>query len=131
MFTALRWKFRRKMSAKNKQKNYYFGIAAERISLIFLWLKGYKILAWRYKTHFGEIDIIAQKLGVIIAVEVKARRQNLPLEVVLQNKQIERIKRALEFFIAKNPRFQQCACRLDFIEVGRFFIPKHHKNFIS
>ena len=119
------------MSIKNKRKNYRFGIAAEKISLIFLWLKGYKILAWRYKTHFGEIDIIAQKSKLLVAIEVKARRQNLPLEMVLQNKQIERMKRALEFFMMKNPQFQQCSCRLDFIEMGRFFLPKHHKNFIS
>ncbi len=37
------------------------GSAAEYIAAIFLMLKGYRILAMRYKTKLGEIDIIARK----------------------------------------------------------------------
>lgn len=36
--------------------------------------QGYAILATRYRTRFGEIDIVAQQAGVIVFVEVKARR---------------------------------------------------------
>ncbi|OFW79756.1 MAG: hypothetical protein A2887_03085 [Alphaproteobacteria bacterium RIFCSPLOWO2_01_FULL_40_26] len=110
---------------------YKFGILAEKIAIIFLTIKGYKILEWRYKTHGGEVDIIAQKSHEIIFIEVKARKTKLLIEEVLRPQQIKRIKRAAEIFIAKNPRFHDCLWRFDFIEVGRFFIPKHHKNFIS
>ena len=36
--------------------------------------RGYAILATRHRTRFGEIDIIAEEGGVIVFVEVKARR---------------------------------------------------------
>jgi putative endonuclease len=36
--------------------------------------RGYAVLARRYRTRFGEIDIIAERAGVLVFVEVKARR---------------------------------------------------------
>ncbi len=113
------------------KKTYQFGLLAERISIIFLRLKGYRILHWRYKTHLGEIDIIAKKSNLIIIIEVKARRGQSTLEEILRPKQISRIKRAAEIFIAKNRQFHDHGLRFDFIEVGRFFWPKHYINFIS
>jgi len=37
-------------------------------------LRGYAILSTRYRTRFGEIDIVAEDGGVVVFVEVKARR---------------------------------------------------------
>jgi putative endonuclease len=113
------------------KQTYRFGILAEKISMIFLFLKGYKILAWRYKTAFGEVDIIAKKSRVIVAIEVKARTSKLIIEEVLHSRQIKRVKMAAEIFYAKNPQFHDHDLRFDFIEVNRFFYPKHHVNFIS
>jgi len=36
--------------------------------------RGYAILARRYRTRFGEIDIVARDDSVLVFVEVKARR---------------------------------------------------------
>jgi len=36
--------------------------------------RGYAILARRYRTRFGEIDIISERAGTVVFVEVKARR---------------------------------------------------------
>ena len=36
--------------------------------------RGCAILARRYRTRFGEIDIIAEQRGTVVFVEVKARR---------------------------------------------------------
>lgn len=114
---------------KKPKKTYQFGIAAERLVIWFLRLKGYSILSWRYKTYFGEIDLIAKKGKTIIFIEVKARKSSELIEIVLRPKQVERIKKAAEFFIAKNPKFHNYDCRFDFVQVDKFFIPKHHKNF--
>ena len=38
--------------------------------------RGYVILARRYRTRFGEIDIVAEEAGVLVFVEVKARRSS-------------------------------------------------------
>jgi putative endonuclease len=114
-----------------RKQAYYFGILAEKIAMLFLFLKGYKILKWRYKSMFGEIDIIAKKSDVIIAVEVKARSSKIFIEEVLQLRQIERVKKSLQFFIAQNPGLQHYNLRFDFIKINRFFLPKHYSNFTS
>ena len=38
-----------------------------------LFFKGYRIVAMRYKTSLGEIDLIARKGDLAVMVEVKAR----------------------------------------------------------
>lgn len=38
--------------------------------------RGYVILARRYRTRFGEIDIVSDDRGVVVFVEVKARKSN-------------------------------------------------------
>ena len=112
-------------------KTYKFGILAEKIAIIFLFLKGYKILQRRYKTHFGEIDIIAKKSQNIIFIEVKARKKKTNIEEILTIHQINRIKSAGEFFISRNPQFSNHNLRFDFIEIDRLFLPKHYPNFVS
>jgi len=118
------------VKTKNKQ-TYYFGILAEKITIFFLRIKGYEIIAWRYKTYCGEIDIIAKKSNIIIFIEVKARRSKTSLEEILKPKQVERIKKAAELFIGRNYSFQQCLLRFDLIEVNKFFMLSHHKNFVN
>jgi putative endonuclease len=46
---------------------------AESWAALFLWLKGYRIVARRERTPFGEVDIAALKGEVLAIVEVKAR----------------------------------------------------------
>jgi len=38
--------------------------------------RGYAILARRYRTRFGELDVIARDHGVLVFVEVKTRRSD-------------------------------------------------------
>jgi putative endonuclease len=52
------------------------GKLGEDIATADLWHKGYAILARRYRTRFGEIDIVAQDGPTIVFVEVKARRSD-------------------------------------------------------
>lgn len=113
------------------KKTYQFGLLAEKIAIFLLRLKGYQILHWRYKSHYGEIDIVAKKSRVIIFVEVKARSRKTLIEEVLTPRQISRIKKSAEFFIAQNRRFQDHDLRFDFIEITKFHFPRHYPNFIS
>jgi len=117
------------------KKTYQFGYFAEKYAMIFLWIKGYKILKHRYKSSFGEIDIIAKKNNFIIFIEVKARYKKINIENVLNPHQIQRIKKSAEDFIGKNRKLQNCSRRFDFIEVRPIFLfifnIKHRINFIS
>ena len=38
--------------------------------------RGYAVLERRYRTRFGEIDIVSDDRGVVVFVEVKARKSN-------------------------------------------------------
>lgn len=38
--------------------------------------RGHRILARRYRTRFGEIDIVSEVQGLVVFVEVKARSSN-------------------------------------------------------
>jgi putative endonuclease len=54
-------------------KRQSLGISGETLACDELQRRGYAILARRYRTRFGEIDIIARDGRTIVFVEVKAR----------------------------------------------------------
>ena len=49
------------------------GLSAESRAAAYLMAKGYRILAKRFRTPHGEIDIVAKRRNLIAFVEVKAR----------------------------------------------------------
>ena len=58
------------MSSDKRQE---LGKSGENLACAELERRGYAILERRYRTRFGEIDIIASDHGTIVFVEVKAR----------------------------------------------------------
>ncbi len=112
----------------NKQ-TYQYGMQSESDAIAMLCDNDYQIIAQRYKTKAGEIDIIALQDQTLVFIEVKARKKNELLETVLRHPQIMRIKKAAELFLALNPIYQQCDIRFDFILFGEDKNPEHHKNF--
>ncbi len=54
--------------------NQTFGQQSETAAVAHLRRRGYKILHRNYRSPFGEIDIIAMHEGVLVFIEVKARR---------------------------------------------------------
>ncbi len=107
---------------------YMTGLAAERLCRIALRLKFYRILASRYKTPVGEIDILAARGNTLVAVEVKARATRDAAVEALSSRQQARIARALEYFVSKTPRFQSADLRFDamLVQPGRW--PSHIVN---
>jgi hypothetical protein len=51
------------------------GISAESRAAAFLIAKGFRILARRWKSPVGEIDIVARRRSLLLFVEVKARER--------------------------------------------------------
>ena len=81
--------------------HYTRGLWAERWGMMWLRLKGYKILAHRYRTPVGEVDIIARRGALIICVEVKYRASFDEGLNAITPKQQQRIKRASSLFLAR------------------------------
>lgn len=81
------------------------GYLGERVTAYYLEKKGYKILRRNYTVKGGEIDIIAEKDGIIAFVEVKTRTPD-PLvngfEAVTKSKK-RLIIRAAEEYSYRNP----------------------------
>ena len=105
-----------------------YGRRGEWIAAWFLRLKGYRIRAVRTKTPIGEIDLIAERFGTTVFVEVKARqRAELEAEALFAVNR-RRIVRAADWYIARHPRLAQRPMRFDviFLAPGRW--PRHHVN---
>jgi putative endonuclease len=70
------------------------GRRAEVVAALWLMAKGYRILGFRLATPLGEIDLLAQRGGVLAVVEVKSRTSlEAALEAVTYE-QRERLRRA-------------------------------------
>ena len=95
-----------------KQARWRKGLRAERWATIWLRLKGYSINEQRYKSPFGEIDIIAERSGVMVFVEVKSRKSFLDAKESITPKQRRRIEKAATLYMAKR-QHQGYAIRFD------------------
>ena len=110
---------------KERRARYRAGLWAEFFAAIFLSLKGYRILARRYKTHSGEIDLIAVRGGTVAFVEVKARLTFEAAEFSISPRQSQRIRRAAERWMARSPRFQDFEQRFDALYILPARWPTH------
>ncbi len=117
------------MNKKTRKKAYKYGLVAEFVAVWWLRFKGYRILARRYKTHLGEVDIIASRRDSLVAVEVKARRRGYDLWDVVTERQLQRILKAAMLFVAKNPKFASFTVRLDLIIICPWSCPRHMQNY--
>lgn len=61
-----------KVASPERVAAFQTGISAESRAAAYLMAKGYRILAKRYRTPHGEIDIVARRRNLIAFVEVKA-----------------------------------------------------------
>ena len=93
------------LKEKHRLTTYMRGLWAELYGIVFLFLKGYRILRWRYKTPVGEVDIIATRQGVISFFEVKLRASLEDGVAAVTPRMQARIARAAEHFMASNPSF--------------------------
>ena len=58
-----------------RQVAFKFGLSAESRAAAYLIAKGHRIVARRWRSPVGEIDIVARRRGTLVFVEVKARER--------------------------------------------------------
>jgi putative endonuclease len=111
--------------APERQVAFKFGISAESRAAAFLIAKGYRILARRYRSPAGEIDIVARRRGLLVFVEVKAReRLDDAAEAVIVRQQ-RRIIAAAEVWLANHPDIGDTDIRFDVVLVAPKSLPRH------
>jgi putative endonuclease len=108
-----------------RQVAFAFGLSAESRAAAYLVAKGYRIVARRWRSPVGEIDIVARRRGVLVFVEVKAReRLDDAAEAVIVPQQ-RRIIAAAEAWLATNPNHGNSDIRFDVVLVAPRSIPRH------
>ncbi|MBM3488618.1 MAG: YraN family protein [Alphaproteobacteria bacterium] len=112
------------MTAAERRRRDRFGRLAETACAVRLRFSGYRILARRFRTPVGEIDIVARRGATVVFVEVKARRDRTATEV-LSPRQRARIRRAAGAFLAAHPALAGCTMRFDLMLVAPWEWPRH------
>lgn len=108
-----------------KPTNYRTGLYAEALCRLVLRLKGYRILAIRYKSPLGEIDIVALRRRCLVMVEVKARRSMQQAAEAIQPRQQQRLERAALDFLSHYPHLNGHDIRFDIMLVPSGRLPTH------
>ena len=108
-------------------QSFKLGILAEYIVSFFYMLRFYRILHHRMKTYVGEVDLVAVRGKTLVFIEVKARKNGL-YEGIVSDKQQKRIRRSAEFFLSKNPKYNNYNIRFDLAVVQPYCLPLIIKN---
>jgi putative endonuclease len=115
-------------SSKTKRRNERRGRLAASLALASLRLKGYRLLARRFKSGPGEVDLIMRRGEVTAFIEVKVRpNADLAVEAVTDY-QSRRIAAAARIWMARDPKAAQGVCRFDIVAVSPYQWPKHIPN---
>ncbi len=113
--------WRRRLGARSRAE----GRRAEWIALLWLMLKGWRILGFRLKTPQAEIDILALRGPVLAVVEVKSRTTlEAALEAVGPD-QRERLRRAGQTLASRRPDLAGRSVRLDLVALAPGRRPRH------
>jgi putative endonuclease len=101
------------------------GLSAETRAAAYLMAKGYRILAKRFRTPYGEIDIVARKRSLLAFIEVKARTSLDDAAYAVTARQQARIIDAAQAWLMAHPEHADFELRFDAILIAPQRLPRH------
>ena len=101
------------------------GLSAESRAAAYLIAKGYSILARRFRTPHGEIDLVARKRNLIAFVEVKARASLDEAAYAVTPRQQQRIINAAQAWLMAHPEHAEFDMRFDAMLIAPRRLPRH------
>jgi putative endonuclease len=111
-----------------RRKAEQLGHRAETIALWYLRFKGYRLLARRFKSPAGEVDLVMRRGQTTAFIEVKARPTvNEAIEAVTPY-QSKRIAAAAGFFMSRDDMAAKGFCRFDIVAIPSTLWPTHIIN---
>lgn len=111
-----------------RRRRFRSGVSAEFWAAVYLTIKGYRVVARRYKTAAGEVDLIAVRRKRVAFVEVKRRRRVEDAQSSVTLKQRRRVRRAADIWLGKNPRYQHHELGFDLLFLISGRLPIHLEN---
>ena len=103
--------------ADDKVRAYRRGHRGEWLASLALTLKGYRIVARRYRTKLGEIDLVARRGNLVAVVEVKARPTLQEAMDAIGPQAMRRIEAATDLWLARQPDYARLNIRFDLVAV--------------
>lgn len=101
------------------------GLSAESRAAAYLIAKGFRILARRFRSPVGEVDIVARRGRLLVFAEVKARNRLDDAAESLQPRQQRRIAAAASAWLAAHPDDAESDIRFDAVLVAPGRLPRH------
>ncbi len=114
-----------KVASPERVAAFRTGISAESRAAAYLMAKGYRILAKRYRTPHGEIDIVARRRNLIAFVEVKARATLDDAAFAVTPRQQQRIINAAQGWLVAHPEHAEFELRFDAMLIAPKRLPRH------
>jgi putative endonuclease len=103
------------------------GRRAEALAAWFLRAKGYRLLARRFRTPVGEIDLVMRRGRTVVFVEVKQRPNEAEALDAVTARGRQRIARAAEYWMSGHPEAAGLDFRFDVIVALPGRLPRHHR----
>lgn len=107
---------------------YRRGRLAEWLAAAAMLARGYRILARRCRTPYGEVDLIAVRGRRVAFIEVKRRATRLEAQAAVTPRQAQRVARAAEFWVGRNPAYREHEQGLDIVFVTPGGLPQYLAN---
>lgn len=114
-----------KVAAPKRVAAFRTGVSAEARAEALLVAQDYLILARRFRTPYGEIDIVARQHNLIAFVEVKARARLDDAAYAVTPRQQRRIVDAAQAWLMAHPEHGDFDLRFDVMLIAPRHLPRH------
>jgi len=115
----------RKAASPERVAAFRAGLSAEARAAAYLMAKGYRILAKRFRTPHGEIDIVARRRNLLAFIEVKARASLDEAAYAVTPRQQARIIAAAQAWLMAHPEHAEFDLRFDAMLIAPRRLPRH------
>lgn len=117
--------------AAERRRRYRSGLVSEALAAALLRAKGYRILARRARTRYGEIDIVALRGRRLAFIEVKRRKTPGDAALAVTPRQRERLMRASQAWMARTRHTRHLEPAFDLVLVVPWRLPRHVRDAID
>ena len=114
-----------RIAAPERVAAFATGLSAESRAAALLLAKGYRILARRFRTPHGEIDIVARKRSLLAFVEVKARASLDEAAYAVTPRNQRRIIDTAQAWLMTHPEHADFDLRFDVVLIAPRHLPRH------